>query len=415
MMILNRLKTSLFLLLIAFATVSVAKQDNQYLLTESTYKSLSSAQVLMEEEKYSQAQKQLKSLLKETEAGSYDRAVVLQTMGYLYSNQGDYKKATVMFQQALDLNALPKKVNRNLHYNLAQLLLADENYQQGITLLEQWIKTEPSPPTSAYVLLASAHYQSKAYKQAIIAISTAIKQDKQAKETWYQLLLSANLEIKHYKSAIKVLETLITKYPYKKIYWSQLSALYLQQNKEYSALSVSLLAQRLELGDAKTLLNLVEMYRYLHIPYKAASLLSQAIDDGVVPEDKDNLNVLASSWLAAKEGQKAADVYQQLSLIDQSGEADLQYGRVLFGLEQWQNAVKPLTKSVDKLDNDKRGEALLLLGMTQFHLNDLHSAKKQFSDAVAYENERNQAGQWLRHVETQLKEVNDEAIESGTT
>ena len=215
--------------------------------------------------------------------------------------------------------------------------------------------------------------------------------------------MSAYLELKYYKSAIKVLETLITKYPYKKNYWSQLASLYLQQNKEFTALAVKMLAQRLELSDSKTLINLADMYRYLHIPYKSAQLLSKAVKAGTIEANAKNLNKLADSWLASKEDEEAVIVLEKLTKLDKNGESTLKLGRVLFGLEQWQKAVDYLTKSVAKLSGDKLGTASLLLGMTQFHLGNLIQAKTQFSKAVAYKNERNQAGQWLRHVEKLLE------------
>ena len=259
-------------------------------------------------------------------------------------------------------------------------------------------------------MLASASYRIKDYKKTIKNVQIAIKHDKQAKEAWYQLLLSAHLELKQYKSAISVLETLITLYPYQKIYWSQLTALYLQQNKEFTALAVRMLAQRLELGDAQTLISLADMYRYLHIPYKSAQLLTDGINKGIIDANVDNLTRLADSWLAARDQQQAANVLKQLAELDNSGEVDLRYGRVLFGMEQWKNSIEPLTKSTQKLQDDQKGAALLLLGMAQFHLNDLELSKATFSQAVAFENERNQAGQWLRHVEKQIENTHKEQV-----
>jgi len=403
-MMMSVFKLPLLLILLVITTASIAKEDSQYLLTEKTYKALNSAQELMETEKYSTAEVQLKALLNQSTLSPYEIAVVQQTLGFLYSSQEDYKKASTLFQQALDSEALPEKVSHNLRYNLAQLLLADEQYKKGIELLETWLKTEPSPPNNAQVLLASAYYQVKNYPKTIKHISIAIKNDKSAKEAWYQVLLSAHLELKQYKSAITVLETLIPRYPYQQNYWAQLSALYLQQNKEFTALAVKILAQRLELGDGKTLVNLADMYRYLHIPFKSAHLLTHALENGTIESNFENLNRLADSWLAAKEGQKAADVLQRVAILDTSGESDLKYGRVLFGLEKWQQAIEPLSTSLKKLKGKRVGTASLLLGMTQFHLGQLEKAKASFTKAVSFENERNQAGQWLRHVENLMGE-----------
>lgn len=403
-MMMSIFKLPLLIVFMLMTLTVVAKDDDSYLLTEKTYKALSAAQSLMDENKFSVAEVQLKSLLNQSESSAYEHAVVQQTLGYLYSSQEDYKQASVLFQQAIDSNALPEKVSHDLRYNLGQLFLADEQYNKGIAMLERWLKAEASPPNSAHVLLASAYYRIKNYKKTIEHIRIAIKNDKSAKEAWHQVLLSAHLELKQYKSAISVLETLITLYPYQKNYWAQLSALYLQQNKEFTSLAVKMLAQRLELGDRKTLISLADMYRYLHIPYKSALLLTQGIESGVIESNLENLSRLADSWLAAKEDAKAATILKKVAELDVSGESDLKYSRVLFGLEQWQDTTEPLSKSLKKLKGKRRGAAYLLLGMTQFHLNQLSQAKASFTKAVAFENQRNQAGQWLRHVDNLLAE-----------
>lgn len=412
-MMLKGLRHTLIMLLLTMSGVSVA-EEKQYLLTEATYKSLEAAQNLLAEEQYKAAEKQLKSLLGKVKPDSYDQAVVLQTIGYLYSSTEDYKKAATYFGQAIALNALPPKVVHNLEYNLAQLLLASEQYKKGIQLLEKWLKKEASPPNSAYVLLASAHYRVKNYKKVVTAISTAIKRDKSPQEAWYQVLLAAHLELKQYKSAINVLETLITRYPYKKSYWDQLASLYYQQKKSFATLAVRSLAKRLELGDNKTLLSLVDMYRFLHIPFKAAEMLQKGIDDGVVEADYKNLTTLADSWLAAREFEVAAEVLAKVVSLDDSGQSDLKLGRVRVTLEQWDKAITPLQNSLTKLATDKQGEPSLLLGMALFHQGKLQQAEKMFSQAISYKQQRNQAGQWLRHLNTE-KDKTADATESGTT
>ncbi|PHS25704.1 MAG: hypothetical protein COA83_04625 [Methylophaga sp.] len=399
-----------FLLL---STNAVWAEDSEYLLTEKTYKALSEAQELMAEDKNSAAETKLKALLGQVKSGSYEMAVVQQTLGYLYSSQEKYKKASDLFQKALDSKALPAKVSHDLNYNLGQLLLADGQYKKGIARLEKWFNTETSPPNSAHVLMASAYYRVKQYKGAIKHISIAIKRDKSAKESWYQVLLSAHLELKQYKSAIKVLETLITRYPYKKNYWDQLAGLYLQQNKEFSAVSVKMLAQRLELGSPKTLMNLIDMYGYLQIPYKAAQMLETGMNKGVIKTNVKILNKLADNWLAAKETEKAAKVLKRITQLDNSGKADLKYGRILFELEQWKSAIPVLSECANKLSGEKAGQAYLLLGMTQFHLNNLPQAKKAFKKATGFTKQRSQAARWLQHINNQLTEQN--SGESETT
>src|SRR5690554_4922188 len=80
------------LLTLLFLMAPAMAAQGEYLLSEKTYRALSAAQELMEAERYTQAGQQLDTLLRSTESGSYDRAVVLQTIGYLHSAQGQYNR-----------------------------------------------------------------------------------------------------------------------------------------------------------------------------------------------------------------------------------------------------------------------------------------------------------------------------------
>jgi tetratricopeptide (TPR) repeat protein len=330
--------------------------------------------------------------------GSYDQAVVFQNLAYLFVSTDKFSTAIKYFELALNANALPSDVEHSLLFNLGQLQLAEKKYKQGIANVEKWLKNEPNPSSDNYVLLASAYYQIKQYKQVVNYISKAIKKDKKPEESWYQMLLSAHLELKQYNAAIKVLETLITRYPQNKQYWQQLSYLYFEQKKETRAIAVSALVEKLALGDRQTVLNLVDMYRYLHVPFKAANVLKEAMDKGVVDKSFKHLEKLADSWLAAREVENAVDVLTQMTALDESGETDLKLGRVFVGVEQWQRAIEPLANSLEKLDSSERGLPHLLLGTAYFYLNKPEQAEKMFKQALQYKDYRVQAHQWLTHL-----------------
>lgn len=387
--------------------LSPAFAEDEYLLSESTYKALESAQQQMADEQYGPAESALLKLVEETDAGSYDRAVVLQTLGYLYSETGDYARATEQFRTALDLDALPEDVSHNLRFNLAQLLIADGEYQPGIDLLERWLSRESNPDTNVYVLLATAHYQLKQYSKTVENIRTAISRSDAPKEDWYRMQLAAHLEMQQYDSAINVLETLLTLHPDDKTYWDQLASLYSRQDKQLTALAVTMLAKRLDLGDDDTVMRLSNMYRYLNIPFKSGQLLQQALDDKVIAANFDNLEKLADSWLAAREAERAAEVLEQIRAQDNSGETDLKLARLYVSEEQWQQAEAPLSAAIDKLSGDKKGDALLMAGMVQFHLENFRRAEDLLKQAGQFEKQQNQAAQWLRHVQQSQPEDDD--------
>jgi tetratricopeptide (TPR) repeat protein len=380
---------------------------NEYLLSEKTYNSLNAAQEKMEQQQYRQAEADLKKLVGETAAGSYERAVVLQTLGYLYSETEQYKLAADQFEQALALNALPEDVTHNLRYNLAQLLIGDDRYQKGIDLLNEWLKNEPQANSNAYVLLATAYYQINQFSRAVEAIRTAIQRDRAPKESWYRLQLAAHMEMQQYNQSIDVLEILIERFPVNKTYWDQLAALYAQQDKRLTSLAVQMLAKRLNMGDNDTVIRLANMYRFLNIPYKSAQLLQKSMDDGVIERNFKNLESLADSWLAARENENATQVLARMQAMDASGETDLKLARVYISMENWPAAAGPLQQSLEKLAEDKRGQAWMLSGMVNYHLGNMEQSEQHLNRALAFAEVRNQASQWLRHLQNTRPDKED--------
>lgn len=385
--------------LLLFAISAFAAEGKQYLLQQSTHEGLTQVQEMMEQNRFRDAEQVLKQLLNTTQVDSYDRAMVQQTLGYVYSSTEQYEQAAKQFKQALDSQTLPEEVDHNLRYNLAQIVIMQEQYQQGITLLKRWLEKEQSPPPEAHVLIANAYYQLGQYSLVARHMEEAIKRQANPQEVWYQLLLAAYFELKSYKSAITVLETLIASYDYNKQYWDQLTALYMQQNKQVSALAVAALAQRLELDDDRVLLNLADLYRYIGIPYKSAQLLQTGFDRGFIKQDMKNLRRLADSWLAAREMEKSAEVFKQLAINDSTGESDMLYGRVLFEMEQWQPALQAVKQSLAKLkDKSQKGQSTLLLAKIYFELEQFEDAQRAFEKAVNYTAQRKQAQFWLEYL-----------------
>jgi len=168
-----------------------------------------------------------------------------------------------------------------------------------------------------------------------------------------------------------------------------------------------MLAKRLDLGNSDTVIRLANMYRFLNIPYKSAQLLQKSMDDGVIERNFKNLEALADSWLAARENEEATQVLARMQSMDQSGETDLKLARVFISMEQWPQAAEPLQQSLEKLPEDKRGQAWMLSGMVNYHLGNIEASEQHLSRALAFSEVRNQASQWLRHLQNTRPDKND--------
>ncbi|GAL07600.1 TPR domain protein [Photobacterium aphoticum] len=262
----QHLLASLLLLSGALAAPALAKENPE--LSDRTFRTVNKVQELIATERYSDAIARLNKALNSSGKKEYDRAVLLQQMGFLYSLKDNYPKAAEYFTKALKTDALPVPVAQQVRYSLAQLLLAEGKFRQSVNTMKTWFEvaktTNEKPQAHAYITLASAYVQLEDYRNAIAPTKKAIAMTKSPSESWYVLLMAAHYELKQYKSVAGVLKTLTTKYPKKKQYWMQLSGIYMELNQEKNALATLELAHKFGLlDDEKELLRLSNFQAYL--------------------------------------------------------------------------------------------------------------------------------------------------------
>lgn len=376
--------------------------DEKYLLAQSTYKALSAIHDLMDKQKYTSALKKLRELQQEVQGEDkpYEHAVILQTVGYLYSSTEDYPKAIKALRKSLSLNALPAKVSQDLHYMLAQLYMSTEQYAVGVKFLETWFKQAKAPPAQAYVLLANAYYQLGRYPEIISPVVTAIDLAKKPPESWYQLHLAANLELKRYPQAAQVLETLISLLPEKEQYWKQLAAVYLQLKEEHQALAVQALLARMGHLEGKGLVYLSDLYRYLSIPYKAGQILQRALNAGTVEASIENWERTANAWSAAHEWEKSVEAFDKAGKLSQKGKFDLYRAQILIGHQRWDEAIAALHQALHKDGLEDAGQARFLLGQACYEQGRLTDAIKALKLAQRSPKYDKPASRWLKHLRT---------------
>jgi tetratricopeptide (TPR) repeat protein len=96
-----------------------------------------------------------------------------------------------------------------------------------------------------------------------------------------------------------------------------------------------------------------------------------------------------------------------MQAMDASGETDLKLARVYISMENWPAAAGPLQQSLEKLAEDKRGQAWMLSGMVNYHLGNMEQSEQHLNRALAFAEVRNQASQWLRHLQNTRPDKED--------
>ena len=375
-------------------------------LSDRTFRTVNKVQELIAEENFTKAVAKINAALKSSGKKQYDKAVLLQQMGFLYSLKDDYPKAAKYFAQALSLDALPVPVAQQVRYSLAQLYLAEGQFKQSVVTMKEWFKTaqstEEKPQAHAYITLASAYVQLGDYKNAIPPTTQAIAMSKNPSESWYQLLMSAHYELKQFRSVAGVLKILTTKYPQNKRYWTQLSGIYMELKQERNALSTLEMAHKLGLLEGeKEHLRLVNFQAYQGVPYRAATTLQASIEQGLVTRSAANLEKLASFWQQAQELDKSIDVYLLAYNMAPTAKTQLKVARLMILDKQYAAATKFAKKVAPDAKRKDKGELSYIQGMAHFELNQPNHALKAMKNAVLVPEISNMAGPWINFLESQ--------------
>lgn len=374
------------------------KSNKDMSVNEFTFKRLEQVQELMEEDKYDEALKLMLPLTTDKFLNDHEKALVWRTIAYLYASKEDYESSIAAFKTCLSLDALPEGAKTTTIFNMGQIALAAEKYDEAIRILEDWFKTTEEPSPQAYYTLSLAYTQKKQYRKALQNVNTAVKMRPDAPESWLQIKLANHYFLEQYKGMAHTLEMLLLRYP-KKTYWVQLSAVYLQLNREKQALAVTELAYMQGFLNDSQIKNLSQLLMQAGVPYKAGKILDAEMKKGVVNQELQELRMLSSAWLRAKELERADEPLSKAAALDEDGGLYLQLAELRRSQGRWNEAADAVQKALKKGGLRDPGNAWMMLGIAQLNGKQLKGAKKSLNKARGFRNTRELATNWLAIVE----------------
>lgn len=376
-------------------------------LTESTYNRLSRIYEAIGEEEYGQAYEDLQALLERTRRDEYEQATILQAMAYVRAQQERLGEAINLFERSIDLNRLPNHQHFEMILQVAQLHYANEDFQRALEWLDIWFCVTPDDQqnkVNVWVMKASIHAQIEEFRQALSAIDRAITLSDEPKENWYQLKLGMHFELEEYAEAAEVLQILIDMNPGKKDYWVQLASIYVQLERNRDSMAVLALAHREGLLDRQSeYMQLASLQQEFDFPRKAAEILQEGLESGVVENSRRNWEMTAGAWYEARELERALDAYERAGAQSSDGKIDLQRAFILTDQERWDEALEALDRAVrlGGLSDSQTGNAYLLLGTARYNTGDFDGAINAFNEAAKYGRVERAAREWMNHIREQ--------------
>jgi tetratricopeptide (TPR) repeat protein len=315
------------------------------MMSEGLYHQLETATELVAKNKNAEAIEKFQKMAQN--GGDYEKAVVYYNMGFAYNAMNRLDEALKTFEKALSYHSLPIPQEEQLTFNVGQLYVANGQFDEGIRVLQNYIATAcATVAPEAHIFLGNAYAEKKRFAEALKEVDLAMDTAKEPKESWLQLKLALHYELKQMPKCAETLLRLIAIAPAKPDYWKQLSGILFDLKQDKDSLAVLALAGNQ--GFLKTgaeYKNLASIYLLLEIPYKAGTLLQDAIDKKLLPADEKNLDLLSAAWINARDTARAEAALKKLAAVADKGDYYMRLGYVYIESERWKEAVATLEKA----------------------------------------------------------------------
>lgn len=388
------------MLVVAGIAHSATVPLNRDLLSNDTYQRLASAQGMMQSGDYNGALVLLDGLVSRVKNNSYEYAVTEQNIAYVYINRGDYNGALPPMLGAVQQHAMPPDEQLSAVLDLGKLYARTGQYDDAQRVIAAYLKAESNPSPDADILVANVDAKLGQCRTALPYVKRALDRSSNAPESWYQLWIACAYSTKQYANAVDGLYAALERWPENADYWRQLGQTYAQDGDNAKALGVFALMYRQGLAQTEQdYLNLVSLYMQNNEPYEAASVLQTGLDKSVVAANEGNYDLLAATWLDAKEYDKAIASLGLAAQYAKTGDAYLKQAQLYQQTHEWFSVVKAAQRALQKGSLRRPGHAWLLQGVAQAENKQYPEAAAALKQAAKYEDSRVEAETWLRYVE----------------
>ena len=380
------------------------KTRRSEVLGKTAFRLIEKAQELMAEDKYDEAFAPLQQIIDGTKFKPYEKAVAIQTIGFVHAGKGDYPATIGAFERAIQTGDLPQGIVLSLTYNLAQLNLADQKPKKALVLMQQWFDAQDEEPgADPFALKAQIHIILDELRLAEQAIRKAMSKAEAPKQQWTRILLSVLLQEERYQEARPILEDAVERWPGVKAFWQQLAAIYYDAGDE----KLGFVAQRAMhiqgmLTSSEELSSIAQLYLYHDVPIKAAEILQTGLDNGAIKKTEKNYELLAQSYMHAREWGKSIAPLSRAAEMSDKGKFYAQLAQSYVQDEEWRKAEKALVQALKKGGLDNEADSWLLLGIARFRLEEFDDAIKAFRKAGDDDDVAKDAFRWIRSIERRL-------------
>ena len=391
----------------ADADTDKTKTKQAQAVSKEVYERIQKAQEMVDAKDYSGSLRLLNGLYNPDKLTEYEQANVLNYIGFVYYNMDDIKNALRTYDKMLAIPTLEPQMAKQTTYTVVQLLTMDEQYSKALTTLDKWFMLEPNPPPEPFILKAQNLYQVKRYAEMIKPIENAMRvakeRDKPVKEDWWNLLNFAYFQQEDYRKVRDIQKTLLQNWP-KARYWKSLAGAYTELGEDEKLIYAYDAAhtQGMLVKDTE-FVTMAQLYLQAEVPYKAATLIQEKMDAGVVAKTEKHYRLLSQAWQLSMEDKKAIPALKAAAALSEDGELDLRLANSYLNVGEYGDCVTSANKSISKGGLKNPDNVQITLGMCLYNLRRYGDAKTAFSKASKVPRAQRTARQWITVIDAEVE------------
>ncbi|ESP93381.1 tetratricopeptide repeat protein [Pseudoalteromonas luteoviolacea] len=376
-------------------------------LREKVYSQLARAQKLADDGNVQEGLEVLDSIQERSSSmNSYEVAMMHNFYGFIYYNENELSKAIASFEKVVAEEAIPESLKLSTTFSLAQLAMANGDYEKTVVYLDNWkaLNTQPIK-SNYYTLKAQALYQNKSYQDALeninVAISLSESKNEVPKENWLVLQRALYYSLNQPKNVISTLEKMVQLFD-KPQYWIQLGGMYGEVGEEKKQLAILEVAKQRDFIKTKSeVLQLAQVYLYNGLPFKAAQTLKQGIEAKVIDNSEKNLSFIAEAYVQAKDEEKSITFFMEADKLASHGKFQQRLAEVYINMEHYNEAADAARAALDKGGLTFESNAYIALGMAQYNLENFDASILAFEQAEKHKKSAKLAKQWIKYVQNE--------------
>lgn len=404
--------------LFAFANVSAQDSDAEksknvrtkkaQAVSKEVYDDIIKAQELVdEEEDYQGALKILNKLYDPEELSEYEQANVLNYMGFVHYNIPNMSAAISAFQKLLAIPSIEPQMAKQTTFTVAQLLTVEERYEDALNTIDEWFVLETNPGPDPFILKAQIHYNLNQYESMIKPIEDAMevanKREIAIKEDWWGLLNFAYFQQENYLKVRDIQKILLQTWP-KKRYWQSLAGAFTELGEDEKLIYAYDAAYTQGMLDkGSEFVTMSQLFLQAEVPYKAATLLEEKMNAGIIEKNAKHYRLLSQSWMLAMEDKKAIPALKEAARLSDDGEVDARLANSYLNIGEYSNCVQAAKTALKKGDIRSSDNVQITLGMCLYNIQNYSDAKAAFKEAAKVSKSRRTSNQWIRVIDAEVE------------